>query len=627
VLYIGDPTLHSVFVGQGAGSLSSLGNENSFVGNLAGNSNTAGGGNSFFGYAAGSLNTAGGSNSFFGTQAGNSNTIGAYNSFFGVQSGYTNSIGQNNSFFGNAAGYSNTTGSSNVSVGANTGGSDSTNLGANVFVGVSAGSNNTTGGGNTMVGFTAGLSNTTGSNNVFYGYGAGGFNTTGSNNVYVAAPGVGAENNTIRIGQQGSGQNQQNATFIAGIYGNAPSGALPVVVSANGQLGTTTAGIGVTSFNGRTGAVVPANNDYGFSLLSGTLLSRQLAGNYQNPVTFTSSSNSFNGNFSGDGTGLIGVPVSAGSANYIQNGTSTQGPADFNISGAGSANSFNSAMNYQIGSNSVLSVGGAADHNLFLGKGAGVNNIALSGQGNVFSGYNAGFSNTSGQSNTYSGALAGLNSTGSFNTFIGEAAGFNNTGSGNTFLGIGAGEGNPSGSDNIYIGNDGAIESDTIRIGYRQVATNIAGIYNAFSSGGTAVYINSSGYLGTLTSSRRFKEQIRDMGDSSNALMKLRPVTFLYKPEYDKGPRTLQYGLIAEEVAAVYPDLVAYEPDGKPYTVKYQYLAPMLLNELQKQHAVVAAQQDIMQTQQRQIADMQQRLSRLEKLLLQQAQYAIDAKE
>jgi hypothetical protein len=66
--------------------------------------------------------------------------------------------------------------------------------------------------------------------------------------------------------------------------------------------------------------------------------------------------------------------------------------------------------------------------------------------------------------------------------------------------------------------------------------------------------VDSNGQLGTLTSSRRFKEQIRDMGDSSNALMKLRPVTFLYKPEYDNGQRTLQYGLIAEEVAEVYPD-------------------------------------------------------------------------
>ena len=88
---------------------------------------------------------------------------------------------------------------------------------------------------------------------------------------------------------------------------------------------------------------------------------------------------------------------------------------------------------------------------------------------------------------------------------------------------------------------------------------------------------------------------------------------------------SLQYGLIAEEVAKVYPDMVAYDKDGQPYTVRYQFLAPMLLNELQKQHAVVAAQQDVIktqheqiQTQGQQIADLQQRLSRLESLITKQ---------
>ena len=132
------------------------------------------------------------------------------------------------------------------------------------------------------------------------------------------------------------------------------------------------------------------------------------------------------------------------------------------------------------------------------------------------------------------------------------------------------------------------------------------------------------------------------MGDSTSALMKLRPVTFLYKPEYDKGPRTLQYGLIAEEVAEVYPDLVAYEEDGKPYTVKYQYLTTMLLNEMQKQYhraeaeAVVNTQQgeqieaqrqeiDTLKAQLRlQNAAFQERLSRLESMVGTQTQIAAD---
>jgi trimeric autotransporter adhesin len=112
------------------------------------------------------------------------------------------------------------------------------------------------------------------------------------------------------------------------------------------------------------------------------------------------------------------------------------------------------------------------------------------------------------------------------------------------------------------------------------------------------------------------------MGDSTTALMKLRPVTFLYKPEYANGERALQYGLIAEEVAKVYPELVAYDNDGQPYSVRYQYLSTMLLNEAQKQYRRAEAQAEVINTQeqkidsqQRQIEEMQQRLSRLETLI------------
>ncbi len=214
-------------------------------------------------------------------------------------------------------------------------------------------------------------------------------------------------------------------------------------------------------------------------------------------------------------------------------------------------------------------------------------------------------------------------------------------------------------TNNVYIANPGYNnEVSTIRIGdpAHQVFTYIAGINGStISSSGTTVFIDSSGQLGTFTSSRRFKEQIRDMGDSTNALMKLRPVTFLYKPEYDKGERTLQYGLIAEEVAEVFPDLVAYEPDGKAYTVKYQYLTTMLLNEMQKQYhraetqeqnmkaqsEVIQTQQNIqtqaqvMKTQQQEIdglkaqlrlqnAAFQERMSRLESIVGTQTQIAAE---
>ena len=280
-----------------------------------------------------------------------------------------------------------------------------------------------------------------------------------------------------------------------------------------------------------------------------------------------------------------------------------------NVTGLGTlaGNAINSATNYQIGGQTILSEGNS-DGDVFLGAGAGSNNVPGPAYYNTFLGASAGNLNTTGNSNTFTGFVAGVqNTTGSYNLFYGIFAGVNNT----------------TGSNNIYIGNEGTgAENSTIRIGGddesgygAQTAAFIAGIYGSTSSGGVPVYINSDGHLGTLTSSRRFKEQIADMGGSSSRLFQLRPVTFFYKPQYDDGSGPLQYGLIAEEVAKVYPEMVAYDKDGQPYTVKYQYLAPMLLNELQKQHTVVAAQQDVIKMQQEQIKEMQQRLSRLESLI------------
>ena len=109
-------------------------------------------------------------------------------------------------------------------------------------------------------------------------------------------------------------------------------------------------------------------------------------------------------------------------------------------------------------------------------------------------------------------------------------------------------------------------------------------------------------------SSRRFKEEITDMGDSSSKLLQLRPVNFYYKPEYDDGSHALQYGLIAEEVEKIYPEMVGYDKDGRPASVKYQSLAPMLLNEAQKQNARV----EKLEEENRRLED---RLAALEALL------------
>lgn len=171
------------------------------------------------------------------------------------------------------------------------------------------------------------------------------------------------------------------------------------------------------------------------------------------------------------------------------------------------------------------------------------------------------------------------------------------------------------------MGNFGANEGNTIRIGTQGTGTGqqnkayMAGITGATSSGGVNVLVNSSGLLGTTTSSRRFKDNIVDMGSASSKLFELRPVTFFYKPEYDDGSHILQYGLIAEEVAKIYPDLVVYGEDGQPQTVRYHLLTPMLLNELQKQQKVMSAQQEMIKSQEQQIESLQQCLERLETLV------------
>ena len=269
----------------------------------------------------------------------------------------------------------------------------------------------------------------------------------------------------------------------------------------------------------------------------------------------------------------------------------------------------------------VLSSGGIAaaldPSNTQLGNGAlanvmnGADDTALgvqalrsntTGTYNTASGLNAMYSNTSGVRNTAAGANALLknttgdsstadgvnalysNTTGLQNTAIGGTALFNNT-SGQRNIGVGfqAGYNLATGNNNIEVGNvELAADANTTRLGTQgtQTATYIAGITNSIVNG-VDVVIDSAGRLGTATfSSARYKKDISDMGNSTDGLMKLRPVTFRYKTDQQG---TKQYGLIAEEVDRVYPELVVHDADGKVMAVRYSMLTSMLLNELQKQ--------------------------------------------
>jgi hypothetical protein len=162
-----------------------------------------------------------------------------------------------------------------------------------------------------------------------------------------------------------------------------------------------------------------------------------------------------------------------------------------------------------------------------------------------------------------------------------------------------------TGNNNIAIGNGGvAAESSTIRIGAAQTATYIAGISGATSAGGVAVFVDGAGHLGTITSSARFKDDIQDIGDGSSALMKLRPVRFHYKQDVDPSG-VEQYGLVAEEVAKVYPDLVVYDEKGEPQTVRYHFVNALLLNEVQRHARQAEAQQREIAAQRRDVDTLQ----------------------
>ena len=179
------------------------------------------------------------------------------------------------------------------------------------------------------------------------------------------------------------------------------------------------------------------------------------------------------------------------------------------------------------------------------------------------------------------------NTTGFGNTALGaNALKGNTTGADNIALGADAGRSLTTGSDNIDIGNEGvAGEANTIRIGTsgRQTASYIAGISGQTSSNGVAVLVNTDGKLGTLTSSARFKEDIQPMDKASEALFSLKPVSFRYKKEIDP-TGTPQLGLVAEDVEKVNPDLIVRDKEGKPYSVRYEQVNAMLLNEFLKEH-------------------------------------------
>ena len=214
--------------------------------------------------------------------------------------------------------------------------------------------------------------------------------------------------------------------------------------------------------------------------------------------------------------------------------------------------------------------------------------------------------NSAGIDNTAIGDGAMNQSSGSNNVAAGRAAGLNFAGDTNIAIGHYAGQNVTTGSNNILIGNQGSSgDANKILIGTpgTQTATYIAGIRGVALGGMQPIGVNGQGQLGVRSSSARFKEAIKPMGEQSEAILALRPVSFRYKKELDPNGDA-QFGLVAEDVAKVTPELVVRDEQGKPLSVRYEEVNAMLLNEFLKEHRKVDSLEKAMAEQQKENAAM-----------------------
>ncbi len=505
------------------------------------------------GYPGG--NTAEGQNALF------SLTTGTYNTALGLFSLLSDTTGKFNTGVGAATLLANT-------------------ADGNTATGTGALLGNRTGGNNTASGAFALFNNTTGNGNIGLGVNAGINLTTGDNNIDIGNVGSAGESNTIRIGDPAI----HAAIFIAGIATLTPAtpNQMVLVDPASGQLGSAdipSFGVLITSpENTAVGDQALVSNTGGFNTAMG----------FQALFSNTSADNN------------TAVGADALSGNTGPNNTAVGSGALFSNQGNPNPDNDLGAFNNAVGTNSLFfNVDGSSNN--ALGESALLSNITAFantavgdvtlanndssglGQGifNTAVGAGALFSNIDGNSNNAVGVNAlSSNTIGVYNNAVGfEALGNNISGSSNVAIGDSAGLNITSASNVICIGASvaGANVPNSCYIG---------SIFGAISSGGAAVLIDASGKLGTVPSSRRFKEEIKAMDKASEALFALKPVTFRYKQEIDEA-RTQQFGLVAEDVEKVNPELVVRDKDGKPYSVRYEQLNAMLLNEFLKEHSAV----------------------------------------
>ena len=430
--------------------------------------------------------------------------------------------------------------------------------------------NLTSGVNNTATGVQSLFSNTAGNNNTASGFQSLLYNTTGSWNVAngdqaLANNSIGSFNTAI--GSQALFSNTTGSD-------NTATGRLALAANTTGNYNTA---------NG-SGALSSDTSGYNNTAVGfHALFSATTGGNNTAVGTISLSSNTEGAANTAIGYNSL-VHNTAGSVNTAIGGDVLRE----NIYGSSNTGVGYGALRYSNGGTNTA-VGTFAMNGVPNGGNTGFDNAAV--------GYSALYHNTSGSYNTAIGDWTlNNNLTGTNNVGLGEMAGYNQT----------------TGSNNIYIGTGMrgvAGESNTCYIG---------SIWNQTASGGTTVVINNAGKLGTLTSSRRFKRDIKPMNDASETLFALKPVTFRYKTEID--PQGIpQFGLIAEEVEKVNPDLVVRDKEGKVNTVRYEQINAMLLNEFLKEHKKVEALESNSAKQEATISALRQGMGALTAQLKEQA--------
>jgi hypothetical protein len=315
----------------------------------------------------------------------------------------------------------------------------------------------------------------------------------------------------------------------------------------------------------------------------------------------------------GSGTSAQGQNNTAIGFNVLQNNSPSDGVGNTGVGAYALASNTSGQYNTAEGA-LALNSNTSGIENVAFGAGAMASNTT--GNENDAFGGNALGANTTGHDNTAIGsATLNMSTTGNWNTALGSGAlVLLASGDSNLAVGFEAGVFLTTGSHNIEIANEGnATDSGVIRIGggsFNQTSTFIAGISGVNPGGGGAVFITTTGQLYSPSSSARYKEEIRDMGKSSDKLLDLRPVTFRYKQPAADGTKPLEYGLIAEEVAKIYPELIVYGKDGQVESVQYHQLPALLLNEVQKQQKKIDAQESTIQLLESRLAILEQLLTK-----------------